>query len=60
MEQLLIKGGKPLQGEVSVSGAKNAALAVLPAAILSEDICRIENVPCVKDIKVLLSSLLRT
>ncbi len=57
MEQLLIKGGKPLQGEVSVSGAKNAALAVLPAALLSEDICRIENVPCVKDIKVLLEAI---
>lgn len=57
MEQLLIKGGTPLKGEVSVSGAKNAALAVLSAALLSKDICRIENVPCVDDIRVLLEAI---
>lgn len=58
MEQLVINGGKKLVGTVSVSGAKNAALAILPAAILSKDICIIENVPCVKDISVLLDAMI--
>lgn len=57
MNQFLIKGGKPLSGEVAVSGAKNAALGILPAALLSRDICRIENVPCVNDITVLLEAM---
>jgi len=57
MEQLLIKGGKPLIGEVTISGAKNAALGILPAALLSKDICRIENVPCIDDIQVLLEGI---
>ncbi len=57
MERILVKGGKPLKGEVSVSGAKNAALPVLAAALLSEGICRIENVPVINDIKVLLESI---
>ena len=57
MEQLFIKGGNPLKGEVSVSGAKNAALPMLAAALLSEDVCRIENVPIIDDIKVLLDSI---
>lgn len=57
MEQLLIRGGKPLQGEVAVSGAKNAALCILPAALLSKSVCRIENVPCINDITVLLEAM---
>ncbi|WP_304942477.1 UDP-N-acetylglucosamine 1-carboxyvinyltransferase [Vallitalea guaymasensis] len=57
MEQLVIKGNTRLTGEVFISGAKNAALAILPAAILANDVCIIENVPCVKDIKVLLQSM---
>jgi UDP-N-acetylglucosamine 1-carboxyvinyltransferase len=57
MEQLVIKGNVRLNGEVSMSGAKNAALAILPAAILSNDVCVIENVPCVNDIKILLQSM---
>ena len=57
MEQLIIKGGKKLQGEVSVSGAKNAALGIIPAAILCKDVCIIENVPCVNDISVLLDAM---
>lgn len=57
MEQLLIRGGKPLQGEVAVSGAKNAALGILPAALLSKGVCRIENVPCINDINVLLDAM---
>ncbi|NDL66423.1 UDP-N-acetylglucosamine 1-carboxyvinyltransferase [Anaerotalea alkaliphila] len=57
MEQYVIRGGKKLKGSVAVSGAKNAALGILPAAILSRDICTIENVPCVNDIKVLLEAM---
>ena len=57
MEQLIIHGGNILKGTVSVSGAKNAALAILPATILSKGICTIENVPCVKDISVLLDAM---
>ena len=49
MDKFVIKGGTPLRGEVQVSGAKNAALAILPAAILSDDICIIENLPNIKD-----------
>lgn len=57
MDQLIINGGNTLKGTVSVSGAKNAALAVLPATILSKGICIIENVPCVNDISVLLDAM---
>lgn len=58
MEQLIINGGKKLKGTVSVSGAKNAALAIIPASILCKDICTIENVPCVRDIYVLLDAMI--
>ncbi len=57
MEKYLIRGGRPLKGEVQVSGAKNAALAVLSAALLSGDVCKIENVPVVEDIRVLLEAI---
>jgi len=57
-EKLIIKGGKPLSGKVSVSGAKNAAVAILPAAILCEDTCEIENLPNIDDVR-LLDYLLR-
>ena len=50
MDKFLIRGGNRLTGEVSISGAKNAAVAILPAAILSEGICRVENVPDITDI----------
>lgn len=53
MDKLLIHGQKRLKGEVTISGAKNAALGVLPAALLSCDICTIENVPDILDIKIL-------
>ena len=49
MEQLIIKGGKPLSGTVSISGAKNAALAILPAVILSDGVSTIENLPNIDD-----------
>ncbi|PKM93540.1 MAG: UDP-N-acetylglucosamine 1-carboxyvinyltransferase [Firmicutes bacterium HGW-Firmicutes-1] len=58
MEQLIINGGKRLNGTVSVSGAKNAALAIIPASILCKDVCIIENVPCVNDISVLLDAMI--
>lgn len=58
MEQLIIKGGTRLKGTVSVSGAKNAALAIIPASILCKDVCVIENVPCVNDISVLLDAMI--
>ncbi len=57
MEQLIINGGKRLKGTVSVSGAKNAALAIIPAALLCKDVCIVENVPCVNDITVLLDAM---
>lgn len=53
MDKLIIRGKKRLKGEVTVSGAKNAALGVLPAALLLNDICTIENVPDILDIKML-------
>jgi len=52
-----IKGGKPLNGTVTVSGAKNAAVAILPAALLVKGKCRIENVPDISDVRILLSIL---
>ena len=59
MEKLLIKGGNRLCGEVTVSGAKNAAVAILPACILVKGICRIENLPDIKDVKLFLTILSR-
>lgn len=50
MDKFVIKGGIRLTGEVSISGAKNAAIAIIPAAILSDGICRIENVPDITDV----------
>ncbi len=57
METIVINGGKPLFGEITVSGAKNAALAIIPAAILADGVCRIENVPCVNDVIIQLDIL---
>ena len=53
MERIIIEGGTPLKGEVKVSGAKNAAVAILPATLLIDGKCTIENVPDIKDIKIL-------
>ena len=52
-----INGGVPLRGTVTVSGAKNAAVAILPAALLVKGRCRIENVPDISDVRILLSML---
>ena len=57
MEQYIIKGGHPLVGEVEIGGAKNAALAILAAAIMTDETVRIENLPDVNDINVLLEAI---
>lgn len=57
MEQYIIKGGNPLIGEVSISGAKNAALGILAAAIMTDDTVTIDNLPDVRDINVLLQAI---
>lgn len=57
MEQYVIKGGNPLVGEVEIGGAKNAALGILAAAIMSEEDVKIDNLPDVKDINVLLQAI---
>ena len=50
MDKLVIAGGRPLEGRVAISGAKNAALPILAAAILTEDTLRVENVPRLRDV----------
>lgn len=57
MSKLVIKGGIPLKGEVSTSGAKNSVVAVIPAAILVDGPCRIENVPEISDVRILMNIL---
>lgn len=57
MEQYIIKGGNPLVGEVEIGGAKNAALAILAAAIMTDEPVLIENLPDVNDINVMLDAI---
>ena len=57
MEQYVIKGGSPLYGEVVIGGAKNAALAILAAAIMTDETVTIDNLPNVRDINVLLHAI---
>ena len=57
MDQYVIKGGNPLVGEVEIGGAKNAALAILAAAIMTDETVLIENLPDVRDINVLLKAM---
>ena len=57
MEQYIIKGGNPLVGEVEIGGAKNAALAILAAAIMTDETVTIDNLPDVNDINVLLEAI---
>ncbi len=58
LEKFIINGGTPLRGEVEISGAKNAALAIIPAAILSQDVCVIENLPCsISDVNYMMKIL---
>ena len=57
MEQYVIKGGIPLEGEVVIAGAKNAALGILAAAVMTDQEVQIENVPNVRDTRVLLQAI---
>ena len=54
MDKIVVCGGKKLHGEVSISGAKNAAVAIIPAAILVDGVCIIENVPNIRDVHVIV------
>ena len=54
MERLLINGGKPLKGSVVISGAKNAVVAIIPATLLVRGVCRIENVPDISDVDIII------
>lgn len=57
MDKFVIMGGKKLEGEVSISGAKNAAVAIIPAALLVEGTCIIENIPAINDVDVICNIL---
>ena len=57
MEQYAIKGGNPLVGEVEIGGAKNAALAILAASIMTDETVLIENVPDVRDTNVMMQAM---
>lgn len=57
MTKYIVNGGKPLFGEVEISGAKNAAVAIIPAAILVDGVCRIENIPQISDVTAILKIL---
>ena len=57
MDKYVIMGGKPLHGEVEISGAKNAAVAIIPAALMIDGTCRIENIPQISDVTLLLNIL---
>ncbi len=57
LEKIVIAGGKRLVGEVNISGAKNAAVAIIPAAILIEGPCRIENIPNISDVSLIIDIL---
>lgn len=57
MEKFVINGGRPLHGEVRISGAKNAAVAILPAVLLSDGPCVIENLPDISDVSTILRTM---
>ncbi len=57
MEKLVIHGGNRLCGEVEISGAKNAAVAIIPATLLAQDVCRIENIPNISDVSCMVRIL---
>ena len=57
LEKYIIHGGTALRGEVEISGAKNAAVAIIPAALMVDGICRIENIPQISDTDMLLTIL---
>ncbi len=57
MEKFIIHGGKPLNGDITVSGSKNATLGILPAVLLAKNPCIIENVPDILDVKIIVDML---
>jgi UDP-N-acetylglucosamine 1-carboxyvinyltransferase len=57
LEKIVINGGKTLCGEVNISGAKNAAVAIIPATILAQGMCRIENIPDISDVSMMIRIL---
>ena len=57
MDKFVIEGNHKLFGSVQISGAKNAAVAILPAVILSDDVCRIENLPSIQDVSLITKIL---
>ena len=57
MDKFIITGGNRLTGEVTVSGAKNAVVAILPATLLAEGVCRIENIPNISDVTAMVKIL---
>ena len=57
MEKFVISGGIPLRGDVTISGAKNAAVAIIPATILAGGRCVIENIPNISDVTILFKIL---
>jgi len=57
LEKYVINGGRELRGEVEISGAKNAAVAIIPAALMVDGVCRIENIPQISDTDMLLTIL---
>ena len=57
MAKYVIEGGKPLYGKVEISGAKNAAVGIIPAALLVDGVCRIENIPQISDVTLILNIL---
>ena len=57
MEKYIINGPSTLHGEVEISGAKNAAVAIIPATVLAQDVCVIENVPNISDVTILFQIL---
>ena len=59
MDIFVVEGGKKLKGSITVGGAKNAAVAIIPAAILSGDVCTIENLPTISDVNVISQILIQ-
>jgi len=57
LEKFVIRGGRPLKGEVGISGAKNSIVAILPAALLIDGPCKIENIPEINDVRILIDIL---
>ncbi len=57
LNQYIIRGGRPLFGEVTISGAKNAAVGIIPASLLVDGVCRIENIPQISDVTLFFAML---